>query len=67
MLDLLRDEKWGKDAGRAFQTITSDDELISKSNHAVIRLLYKQRFFNFVFPKLVQNARAIEDGGIIYP
>jgi len=67
MLDLLRDEKWGKDAGRAFQTIAGDDDLVNKSNHAVIRLLHKQRFFSFVFPKLVQNARAIEDEGIVYP
>jgi DNA repair/transcription protein MET18/MMS19 len=63
VLDLLLDEKWGKDAAKSFQTITSDDDLLNKSNHAVIRLLHKQRFFNFVFPKLVQNAKAVEDEG----
>jgi DNA repair/transcription protein MET18/MMS19 len=63
LLDLLQDEKWGKDAAKAFQTITSDDDLLNKSNHAVVRLLHKQRFFNFVFPTLVQNAKAVEDSG----
>jgi DNA repair/transcription protein MET18/MMS19 len=63
ILDLLLDEKWGKDAAKSFQTITSDDDLLNKSNHAVIRLLHKQRFFNFVFPKLVQHAKAVEDEG----
>lgn len=56
LIDLLPDEKWGLDAARAFQVITSEDDLLNKSNHAVIRLLYKQRFFAFVFPKLLGHA-----------
>lgn len=65
LLDLLPDEKWGIDAAKAFQIITSDDDLLNKSNHAVIRLLHKQRFFMFVFPKLVENVSSqnINDSG----
>jgi hypothetical protein len=61
LVDLLQDEKWGSDAAKAFQIITSDDELLNKANHAVIRLLHKQRFFNHVFPKLVTNAASQKD------
>lgn len=63
LIDLLPDEKWGLDAARAFQVITSEDDLLNKSNHAVIRLLYKQRFFAFVFPKLLGNASQSGDSG----
>ena len=64
LLDLLSDEKWGIDAARAFQTITSDDDLLNKANHAVIRLLHKQRFFMYVFPKLVESASSQNDSGM---
>jgi hypothetical protein len=63
----LPDEKWGVDAARAFQVITSDDVLLNKSNHAVIRLLHKQRFFMFVFPKLVGSASSQSDHSGISP
>src|SRR5208282_6270053 len=55
---------WGIDAARAFQTITSDDDLLNKANHAVIRLLHKQRFFMYVFPKLVESASSQNDSGM---
>ena len=60
-IDLLKDEKWGMDAAKAFQIISSEDDLLNKSNHAVIRLLHKQRFFMFVFPQLVSNAASQND------
>jgi hypothetical protein len=61
LVDLLQDEKWGSDAAKAFQIITSDDELLNKANHTVIRLLYKQRLFNHIFPKLVTSAASQQD------
>lgn len=64
LLDLLPDEKWGIDAARAFQTITSDDDLLNKANHAVIRILHKQRFFMYVFPKLVESASSQNDSSM---
>lgn len=66
LVDLLPDEKWGRDAGHAFQIITSEDDLLNKPNHIVTRLLHKQRFFMFVFPKLVGTASSHnEDSGSI--
>ena len=61
LIELLPDEKWGMDAAKAFQTISSDDDLLNKLNHAVIRLLHKQRFFMFVFPKIVGTANSLSD------
>jgi DNA repair/transcription protein MET18/MMS19 len=49
------------DAAKAFQVIASDDDLLNKSNHAVIRLLHKQRFFMYVFPRLVESASSQGD------
>lgn len=64
LIDLLKDEKWGMAAARAFHIISSEDDLLNKSNHAVIRLLHKQRFFMFVFPQVVSNASSqSEDSG----
>jgi DNA repair/transcription protein MET18/MMS19 len=59
LIDLLPDEKWGSDAAKAFQTISGDDDTLNKLNHTVIRLLYKQRFFMFVFPKIVGAANSL--------
>jgi DNA repair/transcription protein MET18/MMS19 len=56
LVNLLKDEKWGMDAARAFQAISSEDDLLNKSNHVVIRLLHKQRIFMFVFPQIVSTA-----------
>lgn len=61
LIDLLQDEKWGIDAAKSFQTISSDDDLLNKSNHAIIRLLHKQRFFMFVFSKIVGTANSLGD------
>ena len=55
-VDLLKDETWGMDAAKVFRVISSEDELLNKSNHAIIRLLHKQRFFMFVFPQIVSSA-----------
>jgi len=68
LIDLLPDEKWGADAAKGFQTITADDDLLNKANHAIIRLLHKQRFFMYVFPKLVGNASSqTGDSGMSFP
>ena len=61
LIELLQDEKWGIDAAKAFQTISSEDDILNKLNHAVIRLLHKQRFFMFVFPKIVDTANSLPD------
>jgi DNA repair/transcription protein MET18/MMS19 len=65
LIDLLSDEKWGMDAAKAFEIITSEDDSLNKYNHAIIRLLYKQRFFNFVFSKLKGQASESKDTGTL--
>ncbi|GAA5981336.1 hypothetical protein JCM11641_005289 [Rhodosporidiobolus odoratus] len=54
LLDLFTDEKLGRTAATALGIIAEEgDGVLEKSKNAVIRLLYKQRFFTFLLPKLV--------------
>lgn len=52
------------DAAQAFQVIASDDDLLNKSNHVMLRLLYKQQLFMYVFPRLAghESQRNNESG-----
>src|SRR5438552_6314506 len=69
LINLLKDEIWGMDAAKAFQVLSSENELLNKSNHAIIRLLHKQRFFMFVFPQIVSSAssQTISSGSLPIP
>ncbi|GJN90351.1 hypothetical protein Rhopal_003362-T1 [Rhodotorula paludigena] len=54
MLDLFHDAVLGRPAALMLGVIAEEaDRVLSKENFAVIRLLYKQRFFTFLLPKLV--------------
>ncbi|GAA5866345.1 hypothetical protein JCM8547_000746 [Rhodosporidiobolus lusitaniae] len=54
MLELFTDEKLGRAAATGLGLIAEEgDGVLSKEKGAVIRLLYKQRFFTFLLPKLV--------------
>ncbi|ORY74067.1 ARM repeat-containing protein [Leucosporidium creatinivorum] len=56
ILELFHDAALGHDAATALGVIAEEgDRVLSKENFAVIRLLYKQRFFTFLLPKLVSG------------
>ncbi|BGP09496.1 hypothetical protein JCM10049v2_005369 [Rhodotorula toruloides] len=59
LLDLFHDSELGRTAATSLSVIAEDkDRVLSKENFAVIRLLYKQRFFTYLLPKLVTSYKA---------
>jgi DNA repair/transcription protein MET18/MMS19 len=50
----------GRIAARGFSMLLAPEELLSKSNYAVIRLLHKQRLFNFIMPRLSEKFKSVE-------
>lgn len=59
ILALFSDSDLATDAARSLRLIADEsDRILSKENFAVIRLLYKQRFFSYVLPKLVEGHKS---------
>ncbi|KAJ6257724.1 hypothetical protein Dda_7512 [Drechslerella dactyloides] len=58
LMELLDSEAFGATVGRGFEVLLSDDSLLCKENHAVVRMLSKQKLFVFCIPKLVEGFRA---------
>ncbi|KAI5846119.1 RNAPII transcription regulator C-terminal-domain-containing protein [Tricharina praecox] len=55
LVDILAHPTFGAIAARGFAVLLSEDELLNKENHAVVRMLYKQRTFATCVPKLVDG------------
>ncbi|GAA5907475.1 Met18p [Sporobolomyces salmoneus] len=55
LLGLFSDPELGRDAAKGLGVIADEEKekVLTKENFSVIRLLYKQRFFTFLLPKLV--------------
>lgn len=62
LVDLLGSERMGAMASRGFGILLSEDEFLSKKNHAVMRLLAKQRAFSLCVPRLVEGFRGASAG-----
>ncbi|KAI9024051.1 Dos2-interacting transcription regulator of RNA-Pol-II-domain-containing protein, partial [Hyaloraphidium curvatum] len=60
---LLGDATLGGQAAESFTIYISDSEqAISKANHAVVKPLYRQKFFGLVFPLLLAGCGSSNDG-----
>ncbi|KAM0750891.1 hypothetical protein T439DRAFT_325940 [Meredithblackwellia eburnea MCA 4105] len=68
ILQLFHDPVLGREAASTLGVIADEgDRIMSKENFAVIRLLYKQRFFAFLLPKLVQGHKsALGEDQLVY-
>jgi len=51
-------------AAAAFHTLLHDSALLSKHTHAIINPLYKQKFFTFVLPSLLNSYQTATDRGV---
>ncbi|KAG9304984.1 hypothetical protein G9A89_007387 [Geosiphon pyriformis] len=51
----------GKQASEGFYILINDDDILSKESFANIKLLYKQRFFNYSLPILVNGFKFSND------
>lgn len=61
LLSLLSDSRHGLAIGRGFGILLAPDELLSKQNGAIIRLLANQRIFNYCIPRFAESIRQAED------
>lgn len=64
LIDLLGNKEYGSMASRGFGVLLGEDELLKKENHAVVRLLAKQRVFSQCVPKLVEGFKCTAPGNI---
>lgn len=61
LLSLLSNERLGLAIGRGFGILLAPDELLSKANGAIIRLLANQKVFNYCLPRFAKSIRQAED------
>jgi len=60
LLSLLPNAHYGLASGRGFGLLLAPDEILSKENGAVIRLLAKQKVFNICVPSIAKDFRNAE-------
>ncbi|KZV92361.1 hypothetical protein EXIGLDRAFT_710205 [Exidia glandulosa HHB12029] len=58
LFSLFTDIEIGWDAAKALGTVGGAPDVLVKKNNAVIRILYAQRFFNAVLPRIVTGAKS---------
>ncbi|OLL26490.1 MMS19 nucleotide excision repair [Neolecta irregularis DAH-3] len=51
-----------RDTAAGFALLSQDHEILNPTNHAVIRILHKQRFFVFCLPRLFDGFKAAQAG-----
>ncbi|KAI0629374.1 ARM repeat-containing protein [Trametes polyzona] len=57
LFDLFDDEQVSWDAARAIGQVPGPDKILTKKNHAVIRVLYAQKYCNAVLPRIIEGAK----------
>jgi DNA repair/transcription protein MET18/MMS19 len=67
LVDLLGHPTFGAMAARGFAVLLGEDELLNKDNHAVVRMLYKQRTFATCVPKLVEGFKDADSSTFLFP
>ena len=60
LLGLLSNTEFGLLGGRGFGLLIAPDEILSKENGAIIRLLTKHKVFNFCVPRIANDFRHVE-------
>jgi len=60
LLSLLSNLTCGLPSARGFNLLLGPDEILSKENGATIRLLARQKVFNFSIPRIVKDFRQAE-------
>ncbi|KAI1791817.1 ARM repeat-containing protein [Ganoderma leucocontextum] len=57
LLELFDDESVSWDAARAVGRMPGTDRILTKRHHAIIRILYAQKYTNSVLPRIVEGAK----------
>ncbi|KAI0310724.1 ARM repeat-containing protein [Amylostereum chailletii] len=58
LFELFDDESTSWDAARAIGKIIATNRVLTKSNHAVLKILYAQRYSNSVLPRIITGAQS---------
>ncbi|KZV93127.1 hypothetical protein EXIGLDRAFT_768350 [Exidia glandulosa HHB12029] len=61
LFSLFTDIEIGWEAAKALGTVGGAPDVLVKKNNAVIRILYAQRFFNAVLPRIVTGAKSASE------
>ncbi|CAD6575428.1 MAG: hypothetical protein CYPHOPRED_005705, partial [Cyphobasidiales sp. Tagirdzhanova-0007] len=68
LIALLADNHFGKEAARILAVLSQEDNgVITKKNFAVTRMLYKQRFYSYILPRLVEGSKLAPDSAAATP
>ncbi|KAI0258930.1 ARM repeat-containing protein [Gloeopeniophorella convolvens] len=57
LFEIFNDAEVGWDAARAIGQIGAADKVLTKPNHAVIKILHAQKYANNVLPKIIDGAQ----------
>ncbi|KAI0738521.1 ARM repeat-containing protein [Daedaleopsis nitida] len=57
LFGLFGDEHVSWDAARAVGRIPGTDNVLTKRNHAIVRILYAQKYCNSVLPRIIEGAK----------
>lgn len=61
LVALLSHPAYGATASKGFAALLGDDDdFLTRPNHAVVRLLTKQRIFTFCVPRIVDGFKAVD-------
>ncbi|KAJ8481644.1 hypothetical protein ONZ51_g5860 [Trametes cubensis] len=58
LFELFDDDNVNWDAARAIGRIPGSDKVLTKRNHAVIKILYAQKYCNAVLPRIIEGAKS---------
>ncbi|KAG6869217.1 hypothetical protein C0993_009080 [Termitomyces sp. T159_Od127] len=57
ILELFADDEISWDAAKTLGDIASSDQVLTKRNHAVLKILHAQRFVNGILPRIITGAQ----------
>uniref|UniRef100_T1JH66 MMS19 nucleotide excision repair protein n=1 Tax=Strigamia maritima TaxID=126957 RepID=T1JH66_STRMM len=63
-IQLLSEDRLGQEAANGFEVITSSDAVLTVERHAIVRIMYRQRFYQTTISKLMNAFNATETNEI---
>jgi DNA repair/transcription protein MET18/MMS19 len=67
LVNLLDNPRFGQTVSRGFSVLLGEDELLNKENHAVVRMLFKQRTFMLCVPNIIKGFEVARAGMPLTP
>jgi len=61
LFEAVKDGEIGWTAAKAIGEIAAADGILTKKNHAIVKILHAQKYVNEVLPRIIANARGASD------